>query len=291
MIYTIQNEHLTVEVSSHGAELQSIRSADGKEYLWQGNPSVWADRAPNLFPFVARLRDGKYSLDGNTYEMKIHGFVKSSELACAECADDHVVFELLSDKETLSQYPRVFRFKVRYQLIGSKLEISYIVENLDRRKMYFGLGGHPGFNIPIDEGRSFEDYSVVFPEPCMPQRIIFSERVYVDHREDYPLKNGTDLPLKHNLFDQDAIVLTDVPHSLDISCRQGGTSIHIEFPGMDYVGFWHRPKTEAPYICVEPWVSLPGDEYIPTVFEEKEDLVSLEPGDTYKNTWSITIGG
>ena len=29
----------------------------------------------------------------------------------------------------------------------------------------------------------------------------------------------------------------------------------------------HMPKMEAPYVCVEPWVSLPGDEYKETVFE------------------------
>lgn len=289
MIYKISNDRMTVEVSSLGAELQSIRSADGREYLWQGEPSIWSDRAPNLFPFVARLHDGVYSIDGNTYEMKIHGFVKSMELTCVERNDSYMVFELCANEETLSQYPRLFRFAVRYELIGNKLEISYIVENLDSRIMYFGLGGHPGFNIPIEKDKAFEDYSVVFSEVCDPKRIIFSDRVYVDHTVDYPLENGTTLHLSHDLFDQDAIVLTDVPHSLDLSTDKGEERIHIEFPGMDYVGFWHRPKTEAPYVCVEPWVTLPGDEYAPTVFEEKKDLISLEPGDTYVNTWSISV--
>ena len=38
MNYTIQTERLRVEVSSIGAELQSIINAEGKELLWQGNP-------------------------------------------------------------------------------------------------------------------------------------------------------------------------------------------------------------------------------------------------------------
>ena len=33
----LQNEYLTVEVSDLGAELQSIKDADEKEYLWQGD--------------------------------------------------------------------------------------------------------------------------------------------------------------------------------------------------------------------------------------------------------------
>lgn len=289
MIYTISNDSLIVDVSSSGAELQSVRSVTGHEYLWQGDPEIWSGRAPNLFPFVARLHDGMYSLDGKQYEMKIHGFVKSMELSCVEHSENIIVFELLSNEETLKQYPRLFRFLVKYELKGKKLEISYIVDNLDSKMMYFGLGGHPGFNIPIDPENTFEDYSVVFSEPSKPRRVIFSENIFVDHYEDYPLAGGNTLPLKHDLFDLDAIVLTDVPHSLKLISKKGGTSICIEFPGMDYVGFWHKPKTEAPYVCVEPWVSLPGDEYKPTVFEEKDDLVKLEPGKTYINTWSISF--
>lgn len=56
MIYTIQNEFLTVRVEDLGAQLSSIQAPDGTEYLWQGDPDIWARRAPILFPFIARLR-------------------------------------------------------------------------------------------------------------------------------------------------------------------------------------------------------------------------------------------
>lgn len=55
MLHAIHNEALTVTVSELGAELQSIRSADGTEVLWQGDENYWSDRALNLFPYVARL--------------------------------------------------------------------------------------------------------------------------------------------------------------------------------------------------------------------------------------------
>lgn len=63
MTHIIKNEFLRVEAAEHGAELQSIRDADGAEYLWQGDPAYWQDRAPNLFPYVARLTDESYYLD------------------------------------------------------------------------------------------------------------------------------------------------------------------------------------------------------------------------------------
>ena len=69
----------------------------------------------------------------------------------------------------------------------------------------------------------------------------------------------------------------------------GGPSITVRFPGMQYLGLWHWPKTDAPYVCIEPWCSLPADAGKITVFEEQSDLISLEPGKTYTNDWTITI--
>ena len=42
----LKNDKLTVEVSSHGAELQSIKNAEGHEYLWQGDEKYWPRRSP-----------------------------------------------------------------------------------------------------------------------------------------------------------------------------------------------------------------------------------------------------
>ena len=289
MIYEIRNDYLTVRINSIGAELDSIRSSSGREYLWQGNPEIWAGRAPNLFPFVARLRDGQYEMDGKTYSMKIHGFARGSVFTCSEIQKDKVRFELEYSDTTMEVYPRKFRFSITYFLSGSELHIVFLVENMDEKMMYFGIGGHPGFNIPFEEDKKFEDYAIVFSEKCTPRRVVFSERTYVDHVENYVLEDDRRLPLRHDLFDFDAIVLTDVSHDLKITSSESGPYIRVHFPGMNYVGFWHKPRTTAPYVCVEPWVSLPGDEYEPTVFEKKEDLVSLSPGNTYRNEWFISI--
>ena len=48
----IKNEHLTVSLSPHGAELQSIKDTNGKEYLWQANPDKRGRDSPILFPIV-----------------------------------------------------------------------------------------------------------------------------------------------------------------------------------------------------------------------------------------------
>ena len=52
-MYSIENQYLKIEVSSLGAELQSIFDKEMKqEVLWQGDKKYWGRRAPVLFPNV-----------------------------------------------------------------------------------------------------------------------------------------------------------------------------------------------------------------------------------------------
>ena len=152
--------------------------------------------------------------------------------------------------------------------------------------MLFAVGGHPGFNIPADK---FSDYSLRFGGCCKPERILFTADCFVeDHTEKYPLKNNTDIPLRHDLFDEDAIVLKNTAKSVTL-VGGSGKSVTVEFPQMEYVGFWHTPKMECPYVCIEPWSSLPSPKGTETVLDTQEDLLTLASGETYQTTWSITI--
>lgn len=58
MNHMIKSDCLSVAVSDRGAELRS--DTNGTEYLWQGDPKYWSDRALTISPFVARLTDGEY---------------------------------------------------------------------------------------------------------------------------------------------------------------------------------------------------------------------------------------
>ena len=78
MEYCLNNEKLCVRVAAEGAQLQSIRGADGTEYLWQGDERFWRGRATNLFPYVGRLTDDKYTWRGAEYAMTRHGFARTS---------------------------------------------------------------------------------------------------------------------------------------------------------------------------------------------------------------------
>lgn len=290
MIYTIENDKLRVQVSDRGAELWSIQTKDGTEYLWQGDEKYWKDRALNLFPYIARMTQGRYTVGGSTYEMTIHGFVNYSVLEVEAQEADRIVFKLTQSEETLKMYPFDFVYRVTYALEGDRLNVRFSVENPNDRTMYFGIGGHPGFNVPLDGDLSFEDYYLQFDDPENPVRVGISPTCFVDGSDkEYPLTDGGKIPMSHSLFDEDAIVLTKMSRAVTLKSDRSDRAVRVEYPQMDYVGFWHMPHTDAPYVCIEPWSSLPSRQDVVEDLATQPGLIHLEAGAAYENCWSIRI--
>lgn len=290
MIHKIANGLLSAAASEQGGELWSLRGADGVEYLWQGDQAYWRDRGIHLFPYVARLTDKSYYLDGALYHMEIHGLAPYQRFRAVEVRAERMVFELTDSPETYRGYPRRFAFRVIYRLLGQTLEITYEVENRDSRTMYFGLGGHPGFHVPLTPGQIFSDYRLRFSEPCRPIRVGFTPECFLSGADSiYPLVDDRILPLEHSLFDDDAVVLKNAARSVTLEAEGEGRSVTVSCPRMPYLGLWHTPGTDAPYLCIEPWTSLPSHQGKITVFESQRDLRSLCPGGCYRNVWTITI--
>ncbi len=184
----IKNDKLKVVVNPIGAELWSIQDADGVEYLWQGDKNIWGSKAPNLFPYIARLTDGTYTLNGKKYNMERHGFVRGSVLTPEDVREDSVTLVLEQNEETKKQYPYDFKYKIVYQVEENSLNITNVVENHSDEDMYFAVGGHPGFNVPFAENTKFEDYYLEFTEPCSPREIGFTDDCFVNGEvKDYPI--------------------------------------------------------------------------------------------------------
>lgn len=290
MNYTIQNDILTVVISDAGAELQSIQTADGTEYLWQADPKYWGERALNIFPYVARLTNGTYTLHGESYQMKIHGFLKYLTVQVDEQTKESITFVLEANEETRKQYPCEFVYKIRYSLSGNQLLTTTTVENKDSERIYFAVGGHPGFNVPLEEGLSFDDYYLEFSQTAQPTRVGFSKTCFLTGQDElFALENGKCIALHHDMFAKDAIVLKHAPRCVTLKSDKGNRSVKVEYPDFQYIGFWHMPRTDAPYICIEPWSSLPSRQDVVEEFSQQSDLISLDAGKVYETTWKIEI--
>ena len=283
-LITIKNDHLTAVISTYGAELQNLFDNDGKEYIWQGDPTVWSGRAPILFPICGGLKSDKYTLDGEEYELSKHGFAKRSEFSLVHNDGVSAVFALRENEETLRSYPFRFEFLVSFTLIDYSLCVGFNINNLSDETMYFSCGAHEGFSLPdgIDGAR------VIFEKTEDHKNYKVTEGLLDTVYES--LGDGSDtLTLKKELFSVDAVVLPEIEsRSLTLVSADGSRKIKVEFPDFEHLLIWQ--VCGADYVCIEPWSGLP-DIYGGKSFaiEKKESITALGAGEslTYRHKISI----
>ena len=143
-----------------------------------------------------------------------------------------------------------------------------------------------GFDFLPEE--KFEDYELEFTHACRPDRVGFTPAVYLSgHDEPYPFEKKLDL--RHDLFDEDAIILKNMDKEITLRSKTSHRGVCVSYPDMSYLGIWHWPKTDAPYVCIEPWTSLPSRQDVVEDFGCKSDMIQLAPRKTYENQWYITV--
>lgn len=291
MNYILENDKLKVSISDLGAELQSIY---GKttcfEYLWQGSDKFWRNKATNVFPNCGRLYDGKYTYNGNTYELPCHGFAGKSLFAIDYKDNNKITFRLSSNEETKKVYPFSFNFFVEYTLNENKLTCTYRVENTGDEDLPFSLGGHPGFNVPLDDGIEFDEHYLEFSEKCSPTSLDLSATCfYVGTQSPFNLQDGKILKLRHEMFDNDAVFLTNMAKSVTLKSNKTNRYVKVNYPQMTHLGFWHNPKTDAPFVCIEPWNGVPGLDQTNEDFSNKTEFTHLDSKETYTNFFEIQV--
>ena len=276
--YTIKNDYLSLELSEIGGEPISIRSADGYEYLWHRDAKYWKSSAPLLFPSVGRLRGGEWSDSGVTYQMGNHGFARHQQMK-AIAMQDFAEFTLCDNPETRSQYPFSFTLRRRFKLAKNAILETVTVKNDDTRDIFFGLGLHPGFMIPEGRARlSLECHAE-------PERQLLSPSfLMADESEPYALEDGKYITLDNSLFDNDAIILSGVA-SATLESPDSPRSVTVVFPDAKYVGFWQPDHSDAPFLCIEPWQSLPAsdapDGSPADEISARKGFIRLAPGEIY----------
>lgn len=286
MIYKIENEQLSVSISSFGAELQSIIH-NSREYLWQGNGEYWKDRAPVLFPVVGRQKDGVIDVDGKTYPMTIHGFAKHREFSLFKKTDSSLTLELCADDETKKLYPFDFKFRVSYALSDSKIINTFEVINTDNREIYFNLGAHPGFAISEDIG----DWELIFDPSEKLRSLTCTKEVFIDsvNRVDIPA-NGGHVTLSRKLFENDAMIFDDLKcHKITLSRKSSPCGVTVEFDDFPEVGIWTLPDDGADFVCLEPWCGMGYTIGETSVLKDKRSIIKLAAGESCKKKIDIAL--
>lgn len=286
MQITIENDFLQVSVDTFGAELKSLKSRkSGREYLWQGDPQVWKDTAPFLFPVVARQLDDCYTLNGNTYHMPMHGFAKDKEFTPEAKAADSVTLTLTQDAETLTWYPFRFQLTTLIQLQERTLSVTHQVRNLSPEDMPYSLGEHPGFRVPMVEGESLSDYFLEFEQEESALRWYLDDEIIAGSE---PGLSGKLLAVTPTLFDRGALIFKHLnSRYVTLRSKNHTHTVTMDLSGWEYLGIWAKPK--APYVCIEPWNGLASSKWSDSDIWKKEGIRRLAPGETERFAMHIHI--
>lgn len=286
----IQHGQLLATINALGAELSSLQ-LNAQEFLWQGNNDIWPGRAPILFPIVGTLANDEMRYHGKTYQMMRHGIARKTVFDCIAQTHSDLSMRLRSDEQSLAMYPWDFELTVHFSLNIDTLSITYEVKNLDSDIMIFTLGSHPAFLLPTTDFASNElaltDFDIQFEVEESLRRVMLNDAGLLSTTSNaFELDNNT-IKLSNALFQQDALVFKHI-ESRQITLRVNQKPrLVVDTGGAPHLGIWAKPG--ARFVCIEPWFGV--SDYVDSDgnFENKSDMLLLQPNDTFSHIIRITV--
>ena len=287
----LENELLKVMIADSGAELSSVYDKEKQtERLWDANPEVWNRHAPILFPFVGKVVGGVYRIDGQEYEMKTqHGFARDMEFECVEAAETSVTHRLLPTEKTKQLYPFEYELLVTHKLDAENprlLHVNWEVKNNGSDVMYYSIGGHPAFTVPVKESKERENYYLEFPgREELTYISVNPANGFVDTEKEYSLKleNGF-VKFFDGLYDT---LIFDFQNIQKVRIANPDQTPYVtvdcsEFP---LLGIW--AKETGNFICLEPWAGRADNDGFTGNIDEKVAEQKVEAGCSAKISHTI----
>ena len=291
MEYRLENQYLTVTVTTWGAQVKSvIRRSDGVEHMWSADPAVWGYHAPILFPYTGKLPDATLEAKGQIIKgVSQHGFARTSEHSLVYQNKDTLVLQLLDSEETMAVWPYRFRLLSVFTLEGDTLHHTLTVENRDAEAMPFGIGYHPAFAIPFDDQHKATDYELRFSSLESPLCLGTAPKGLINGNCYYLGSNLDTIPVEDGMFDSDSHCMVNLTSkTLGIYEKGTGRGVVCSIESFPYTLIWSKPGMPR-FICIEPWNSLPSPEGGSTKWEEKPAAAIIAPGESWSTTLSTSF--
>jgi len=288
-MFVLEDQQFKINIHPKGAELQSIyHKGFDIDYMWNGDPAVWGKHSPLLFPIVGTLKGNTYYYQDKPYSLSRHGFARESEFTVETQAGDAITFLLKSDDSTRAVYPFDFELRVIYRLTPTGLSTTYRVTNPSSEPLWFSVGGHPAFKVPLVPGTDYTDYYIEFDQPETAPRWPISKDGLIESTPEPLLEKAKTLPLTKTLFARDALVLKH-PAASAVTLRSARTErgLRMDFPGFPFLGLWAAPGGD--FVCIEPWCGIADPVDSNQQYTDKEGNEQLQPGATFERTWTLTI--
>lgn len=280
----LENGLLKVSVADSGAELSSVYDKENKtERLWDADPAVWNRHAPILFPFVGKVNGGKYRIGEKEYTMKTqHGFARDMEFVCVAQTENSVTHRLAATEKTKEIYPYEFELLVTHELDVENprlLHVKWKVKNNGAEEMYYSIGAHPAFTLPIEDVNEKEEYYLEFIGNqdlayvgCSPVNGL----AMIHDKKALPIEDGF-VKFYDDIYDTLIFDYQNI-EKVRIARPDKSAYVTVTCPEFPFLGIW--TKKEANFICLEPWVGRTDDEGFEGTLEEKTGEQKLSAGES-----------
>ncbi|GIZ08196.1 aldose 1-epimerase family protein [Flavobacterium sp. UMI-01] len=279
----LQNDFISAEIKSIGAELISLKNKDNVEFIWEGNPQFWGKHSPVLFPIVGGLKKDTYHYNGKQYHLSRHGFARDMEFNVVEKTNTRAVFSIQSNESTLLKYPFEFEFQIIYTLEANHLHIGYKVCNHNEEVMPFSVGAHPAFALP----KKFENYTLKFNQNEILHYHLLENNLIAPTTQELALNNDNGVKLSYALFENDALVFKTI-QSKTLSILDADKAIvRVHYADFPNLGIW--TVANAPFLCIEPWCGYADTVDASGNLLDKEGIIPLEPNQTFEAKFSIEV--
>ena len=294
---TIKNGGYELTIALLGAEMKSLKNAQGKEVLWQnlkneeGN-DIWKNTAPTLFPMTgpSRIfgvdedgkpveRSGKYRLDSKEYDIKQHGFARDLVAEVVEQDEDYVKLLLKSSEQTKARYDFDWELSIEYGLNHKgRVQKMVTVTNTGIKDMPFNIGDHEGFAI---DG-NLADYYLRFD--CIEEntKALDGRELITTQGERSIINFSEDMFKKTDDPEKDKAVFfagLNSKHATIVKRGQEGEKdkgvVTLTLDSPNFLLWSPRPYK---FVCPEPWH---GEPLASKETEDAKFYNTLAPGESY----------
>tara|TARA_B110000261_G_scaffold8219_1_gene8308 strand:- start:119 stop:1048 length:930 start_codon:yes stop_codon:yes gene_type:complete len=231
------------------------------------------------FPFVNRIKDGKYTFNNSKYKLNcnevdknnaLHGLVYNKTFVCTKKALTlHYASVTLQYKDNGKHqgFPFKFNIELTYTLNKKGIILSVNIANKDKKTFPFSVGWHPYFY-----SKNLDNSTLNFS----------SNKKYVFDNQQI-ISGTTDLNIEMP-FQLKAITLDDCYQlkTNEIYFSTPEYSFNIESTSKENFLQLYTPEVRN-VIAIEPMTGAADN------FNNEIGLQTLQPNETYNTKWLITI--
>jgi galactose mutarotase-like enzyme len=261
-VLVLESERSRAEVVPQRGGIVSSFAVDGRELLYL-DPATLADPSKNvrggipvLFPSPGKLKDDRFAREGKQGELKQHGFARNLawKPARTSAAEAEVTLSLLSNEQTLAQFPWEFRYDLTVSLAAQTLRLGISVQNTGTEVLPCGLGFHPYFLL-TDKNAKIDTRATTIFDNVSKRQGPFQGFDFTRKEQDiYLLDHGSSASALHYHDGSQLAIRASSEFSLWV--------------------VWSLADKD--YVCIEPWTTPPN------ALNTDESLLHIAPGASHE---------